>query len=310
VQRLPSADVIPDRIAPQLATLVSSPPTGAGWVYEIKLDGYRILACIEGGNVRLFTRNGNDWTTKMLRLANDVAAFAVKNAWLDGEVVVLGDTGIPDFNALQNAFDGKNTDGLTYFVFDLLYLNSDDLRPLQFRQRRALLEELFHDYSGDVRLSQTFNVDGASMLESPTTSGVPARPGADPSIMRRYPAPRGPPSSSLASGVIIIPGADCVDPSATLAPAHCFGHHARRVAPLRDLVRVKGIPHLVSLQEREREQLFDGCCGQSLVLFDGERGRRCPDCDEMTTPAPPRAMTLPNSSRTSAIPYKSGRERS
>jgi bifunctional non-homologous end joining protein LigD len=89
-----------------------------------------------------------------------------------GEVVVLGDTGIPDFNALQNAFDGKNTDGLTYFVFDLLYLNSDDLRPLRFRQRRALLEELFHDYSGDVRLSQTFNVDGASMLESARRTGL------------------------------------------------------------------------------------------------------------------------------------------
>jgi len=128
--------LIPDRIAPQLATLVSSPPTGAGWAYEIKLDGYRILARI------------------------------------DGEVVVMGDNGIPDFNALQNAFDGNNTDGLTYFVFDVLYLNGEDLRPLQFRQRRALLEELFHDYSGDVRLSQTFNVDGASMFESARRTGL------------------------------------------------------------------------------------------------------------------------------------------
>src|SRR5262249_56598119 len=119
-------------------------------------DGYRILARIEGGSVRLYTRNGNDWTAKMPRLSQELAAFAIKNAWLDGEVVVMGDTGIPDFNALQNAFDGKNTDSLTYFVFDLLYLNGEDLRPLQLRQRRALLEELFHDYSGDVRLSQTF----------------------------------------------------------------------------------------------------------------------------------------------------------
>jgi len=102
-------------------------PKGEGWVSEIKLDGYRILACIEGGSVRLYTRNANDWTAKMPRVASDVVGLAVKNAWLDGEVVVMGDNGIPDFNALQNAFDGKNTDGLTYFVFDLLYLNGDDL---------------------------------------------------------------------------------------------------------------------------------------------------------------------------------------
>src|SRR5262245_34992154 len=114
--RAAERDVIPDRIAPQLATLVSSPPSGAGWVYEIKLDGYRILARIDGGGGRLYTRNGNDWTSKMPRLAKEVAKLAVNDAWLDGEVVIIGATGIPDFNALQNAFDGKDTDGLTYFV--------------------------------------------------------------------------------------------------------------------------------------------------------------------------------------------------
>ena len=164
--------MIPDRISPQLATLVSAPPTGAGWAYEIKLDGYRILARIEAGTVRLFTRNGNDWTAKMPRVEKEVAQFAAKSAWLDGEVVVLGDTGLPEFNSLQNAFDDRDTDSLTYFVFDLLYLNGEDLRPLQFRHRRALLEELFHDYGGEVRISQTFNVDGASMLESARRTGL------------------------------------------------------------------------------------------------------------------------------------------
>lgn len=164
--------MIPDRIAPQLATLVSAPPTGAGWAYEIKLDGYRILARIEGGGVRLFTRNGNDWTSKMPRLVRELEEFAVENAWFDGEVVVLGDNGIPDFNALQNAFDGNHTEGLTYFVFDLLYLNGDDLRPHALRHRRAVLEALFDDYSGDVRLNQTFHVDGSSMFESARRTGL------------------------------------------------------------------------------------------------------------------------------------------
>jgi ATP-dependent DNA ligase len=58
-------DAMPDRLAPQLATLVGAPPSGSGWVYEIKFDGYRILARSEGRSTRLYTRNGNDWTAKM-----------------------------------------------------------------------------------------------------------------------------------------------------------------------------------------------------------------------------------------------------
>ena len=98
-------DPFPERISPQLATLVSSPPVGKGWVYEVKFDGYRILACCKGAGVRLFTRNQNDWTAKMESLAAAVAELPVESAWLDGEAVVLNADGVPDFNALQNAFD-------------------------------------------------------------------------------------------------------------------------------------------------------------------------------------------------------------
>ena len=164
---------IPDYISPQLATLVDAPPKGAGWTYEIKLDGYRILSRIEGGNVRLFTRNEHDWTRKMPLLAKEVAALPVDSAWLDGEVVVLGDSGIPDFNALQNAFDKRGTEHLTYFVFDVLHLNGKDLRPLEYRQRRALLEDIFATDHGDrLRLSQTFDADGASVLDSACRMGL------------------------------------------------------------------------------------------------------------------------------------------
>jgi bifunctional non-homologous end joining protein LigD len=163
---------LPDSIAPQLATLVARPPTSAGWVYEVKLDGYRILARIEEGDVRLFTRNGNDWTAKMPRLVRDLKGLPADSAWLDGEVVVMGDNGVPDFNALQNAFDGNSTNSLTYFVVDLLFLNGTDLRPLELRQRRALLAEVYATYEGDVRLSQTFDADGASVLQSACKMGL------------------------------------------------------------------------------------------------------------------------------------------
>ena len=111
-----------------------------GWTYEIKFDGYRILARCEGGETRLFTRNGNDWTAKMKTLARQVSALGVQTAWLDGEVVVLGDDGLPKFNTLQNAFDSAGTERIVYFVFDLLYLDGKDLRTLDLSSRRAALE--------------------------------------------------------------------------------------------------------------------------------------------------------------------------
>lgn len=167
------ADPFPDTLSPQLATLVSKPPDRGDWVYEIKLDGYRILTRCEAGEARLFTRNSYDWTAKMASLAGEVATLPVQTAWLDGEVVVLGDGGVPDFNALQNAFDKRGTEVITYFIFDALYLNGRDLRGLEFRQRRELLEALFagHD-QGRVRLAQTFAADGPSVLQSACKMGL------------------------------------------------------------------------------------------------------------------------------------------
>lgn len=110
---------LPAKVSPQLTTLVDAPPRSDGWTYEIKLDGYRILARCEDEEARLFTRNGNDWTAKLQSLARELARLSVNSAWLDGEVVVLGANGIPDFNALQNAFDTAGTEDITYFVFDV-----------------------------------------------------------------------------------------------------------------------------------------------------------------------------------------------
>lgn len=168
-----AADPMPERIAPQLATLVSAPPLRGAWTYEIKLDGYRILARCAQGKVRLFTRNENDWTKRMTSLARELAGIPVNTAWLDGEVVVLGETGIPDFNALQNAFDKVGTENITFFAFDVLYLNGRDLRSLAFRDRRASLEELFAEHTPErVRMSQTFDADGNSVLQSACKMGL------------------------------------------------------------------------------------------------------------------------------------------
>jgi bifunctional non-homologous end joining protein LigD len=83
---------LPEILAPQLATLVARPPADPqGWVYEIKYDGYRLLARIDGESVRLMTRNGNDWTHKLPKLAEAVAALEIPSGWIDGEIVVMNE---------------------------------------------------------------------------------------------------------------------------------------------------------------------------------------------------------------------------
>src|SRR5689334_10427116 len=94
---------LPQRLSPQLATPAKSVPAGP-WLVEIKFDGYRVMARIEGGRARLITRGGHDWTDRMASLARAIEALGVRDAWLDGEIVVFDAHGTPNFNALQNAF--------------------------------------------------------------------------------------------------------------------------------------------------------------------------------------------------------------
>ncbi|NIF28977.1 DNA ligase D [Pantoea sp. Tr-811] len=157
---------LPKQLQPQLATLVDSPPSGE-WYYEIKFDGYRILARIQGDDVRLFTRNGHDWSAKMPRQVAALQALGVDSAWLDGEMVVNDENGKADFQALQNAFDSANDEPLTYYVFDLPYLGGEDLRQLPLQQRRAALRQLLaHAPSAPLKFSEDFDQPVDALLDS------------------------------------------------------------------------------------------------------------------------------------------------
>ena len=121
---------------PQLATLVKAPPSGADWWHEIKFDGYRIGCHIKGDRVRLTSRNGKDWTAAFPEIVEAVRTLPVTEALLDGEIAVVLADGRTSFQALQNAM--SNTDArasLTYFVFDVLFLDGTSLesRPLAER---------------------------------------------------------------------------------------------------------------------------------------------------------------------------------
>ncbi|MDO9437735.1 DNA ligase D [Hydrogenophaga sp.] len=158
---------LPEMLSPQLATLATGVPQGE-WIYELKFDGYRLLARIDKGKAMLFTRNGNDWTSKMPQLAAALGELGVKSAWLDGEIVVMGSNGTPDFNALQNAFDKKaRSADIVFFLFDVPFFEGYDLREVELVHRRGLLKALLDERGGDlVRFSEAFDATPDSLLES------------------------------------------------------------------------------------------------------------------------------------------------
>ena len=168
---------LPPTLEPQLATLVSGAPVGGTWVVENKFDGYRLLARLDQGKARLFTRRGNDWTAKLADLATAIEALELDAAWLDGEIVVLGEGGVPDFNRLQNAIDNARSKDIVYFVFDAPFLGGMDLRQVPLASRRAALgETLSRGVGGQpserVRFSQAFDAPPAQVLEAACQIGL------------------------------------------------------------------------------------------------------------------------------------------
>lgn len=127
----------------QLAKLVNMPPDGEDWLYELKYDGYRILAYIEGNSVRLITRNGNDYTKRFPDVVYSLINWADgRTMVLDGEMVITDTEGKTDFQALQNYMKNPQSKNLTYIVFDLLALDGEDLRGHQLIDRKNALEAL------------------------------------------------------------------------------------------------------------------------------------------------------------------------
>ena len=157
---------IPAQLKPELATLVDSAPAGE-WSYEIKFDGYRIMARIDHDQVQLFTRNGHDWTHKLPKQAEALAALGLESAWLDGEMVVANEQGVPDFQALQNAFDSGSSTDIVYYLFDLPYLNGVDLREVAVEERRAALSTVLGAHEQPLlRFSEAFDETPDALLNS------------------------------------------------------------------------------------------------------------------------------------------------
>jgi bifunctional non-homologous end joining protein LigD len=144
---------IPERLSPELCTLVEEAPRGEEWVHEIKLDGYRAVIRVDGGEARAFSRSDREWTGAWKPILAHAASLPCEQAWIDGEVVVLDAEGKSDFQALQADLGAGRTDRLVFFAFDLVYLDGWDLRPAKLVDRKAALAELLsRGTSGPIRL--------------------------------------------------------------------------------------------------------------------------------------------------------------
>ncbi|MBB3693265.1 DNA ligase D [Sphingomonas sp. BK580] len=141
---------------PQLCTLVDSVPSGSDWIHEVKYDGYRALVAVADGQAKVYTRNGLDWTDKFAGVAAAAGALPVGSALIDGEIVAFKD-GRPDFSTLKDAISGGGA--MTFFAFDLLEQDGEDLRGLANVQRKERLRALVG--AGEARLQFAEHVTGA-----------------------------------------------------------------------------------------------------------------------------------------------------
>jgi len=163
---------MPQEVEPELATLVAAPPAGDEWLHELKLDGYRILCAVEDGDAQVYTRNAKDWTARFAPIAKAAAALPVSSALLDGEVVVLKPDGTSSFQALQNALTESRERDLLYYVFDLLYLDGQDLRPLPLTARKEALAALVTKDNPVIRLSDHVQGQGEGFYHQACRHGL------------------------------------------------------------------------------------------------------------------------------------------
>ncbi|HXX65858.1 MAG TPA: DNA ligase D [Polyangiaceae bacterium] len=158
---------------PALATAVTGISDPARWLFEMKYDGYRILAAKAGSEVRLATRRANDWTERFPPIRDAVACLPARECVLDGEACVVDEKGRPSFGALQEYLAGRSKGArIAYAVFDLLWLDGRDRRADPIEARRELLEHLLEGQQGALTLSRSVEGSVPDLLTMARKAGV------------------------------------------------------------------------------------------------------------------------------------------
>ena len=156
----------------QSPTLVDRAPEGSKWIHEIKYDGYRTELIVENGQARAFTRRGYDWSHRYRRIVDTASALSIENAIIDGEVVVLGKTGLPDYQALERELGKPNSERLIFYAFDLLHLNGRDLREQPLSKRKAALGKLLKKTAPTLTFADHLDISGKDVFEHACRLGL------------------------------------------------------------------------------------------------------------------------------------------
>jgi bifunctional non-homologous end joining protein LigD len=157
-------------LPPQIPTRVERPPEDQGWVHEANLDGYRTQIIIDNAGVRLYSKNGRDWTTKYWPIALAVE-LPCRAAIIDGEVIVSGEQGVPDYPALEAAIWNEPS-RLVFVAFDILHLDGRNLASLPLLQRKQALWQLVEHGLGKIQYSEHFEGSALAIFRAIEKAGL------------------------------------------------------------------------------------------------------------------------------------------
>ena len=152
--------------------MVDDPPRGENWIHEIKYDGYRLQPHIQNKKVKIYTRNGNDWSEKFSQLAHIFSKLKIDSAVFDGEAVVMDDLGRSHFGELQNALSIGDQSRIKIFIFDLLYLNGIDQRNLPLKSRKEKLKKLIPKNQNSIFFSEEIKSEGLAFFKKSCRYGL------------------------------------------------------------------------------------------------------------------------------------------
>ena len=155
-------------LEPCLPRPAKEPPAGPGWIHEIKHDGFRIIARRDARGVRLFTRNGYDFTARFPKIVETVASLGVRSCVIDGEAIVVDERGLSVFDALRYRLSDH---AAVLCAFDLIELDGEDLRRARLEDRKHTLADLLHKTNDGIAFNKHFDGDGAIIFKHACTLG-------------------------------------------------------------------------------------------------------------------------------------------
>ncbi len=166
--------ILPVFVEPSLAMLADKPPKGANWLHEIKYDGYRMQARLDGGKVKLLTRKGLDWTRRFPSIERELKNLPLSSGLLDGEIIVQDESGVSSFSGLQSDLKSGRHDRMAFMVFDMLYCEGSNLTGVALVERKKALQAVLDNLpaSSQVRFSEHLEANGDELLQHACQLGL------------------------------------------------------------------------------------------------------------------------------------------